>query len=47
MPGGEGIRQALEDARELVVGRPIGRSDEILNAFRATFGHLTRAGEAR
>ncbi|MFD0536817.1 hypothetical protein ACFQY7_26920 [Actinomadura luteofluorescens] len=44
VPGGEGIRRTLEDARDLVVGKPIGRSDEILNTVRATFGHLDAGG---
>ncbi|MEU8119289.1 hypothetical protein AB0C21_11350 [Spirillospora sp. NPDC049024] len=44
VPGGEGIRRTLEEARGLVVGRPIGRSDEILNAVRAAFGHLDAGG---
>jgi glucarate dehydratase len=44
VPGGEGIRKTLEDARELILGRPIGRSDEILNSVRATFGHLDAGG---
>ncbi|TDD84980.1 glucarate dehydratase [Actinomadura darangshiensis] len=44
VPGGEGIRRTLEDARELIIGRPIGRSDEILNTVRATFGHLDAGG---
>jgi glucarate dehydratase len=44
VPGGEGIRRTLEDARGLIVGRPIGRSDEILNSVRAAFGHLDAGG---
>ncbi|WP_243708620.1 hypothetical protein [Actinomadura sp. GC306] len=44
VPGGEGIRRTLQDARDLVVGRPIGRSDEILNAVRTAFGHLDAGG---
>ncbi|MGW2310206.1 enolase C-terminal domain-like protein [Actinomadura luteofluorescens] len=44
VPGGESIRRTLEDARDLVVGKPIGRSDEILNTVRATFGHLDAGG---
>ncbi|MDL4819413.1 enolase C-terminal domain-like protein [Actinomadura opuntiae] len=44
VPGGEGIRRTLEDARELVVGRRIGRSDEVLNGVRAAFGHLDAGG---
>src|SRR5512135_3850440 len=37
VPGGEKIRQTLEDARELVVGRPIGTCHDILNAMRRSF----------
>src|SRR6185369_16931399 len=37
VPGGEGIRQALEQRRELVVGRPIGLYNGILNAIRRSF----------
>ena len=44
VPGGEGIRRTLEDARGLIVGKPIGRSDEILNSVRAAFGHLDAGG---
>lgn len=44
VPGGEGIGRTLKDARDLVVGRPIGRSDAILDAVRAAFGHLDAGG---
>ena len=37
VPGGEKIRQTLEDARALVVGRPIGACNNILAAMRAQF----------
>lgn len=37
VPGGERIRQTLEDARELVIGRPIGSYNAILNAARRSF----------
>jgi glucarate dehydratase len=37
VPGGEGIRQTLEDARSLVVGQPIGRYNNILNQARQRF----------
>jgi len=36
VPGGEGIRQALERSRDLVVGQPIGRYNRILNRLRQT-----------
>ena len=35
VPGGEKIRQTLEDARPLVEGQPIGNLQAILNAMRA------------
>ncbi len=38
VPGGESIRQALERSRELVVGRPIGRTNGVLNAVRRALG---------
>lgn len=34
VPGGEGIRQALERTRPLVIGRPVGRYNGILNDLR-------------
>ncbi|WP_028239182.1 enolase C-terminal domain-like protein [Stutzerimonas azotifigens] len=34
VPGGEGIRLALERSRELVIGQPIGRYNRTLNALR-------------
>ena len=37
VPGGEGIRQALERSRELVVGTPIGCYNSTLNRIRRTF----------
>lgn len=37
VPGGEKIRQTLEDARSLVVGQPIGQYQRILNTLRAAF----------
>src|SRR5947207_7803429 len=44
VPGGERIRGTLEEARPLVVGRPIGRWNEILNAARERFGERDAAG---
>lgn len=58
VPGGEGIRHALERMTDLVVGQPIGRYQATLNAVRAalsgaaagagrTIRHeVTSAGEA-
>jgi glucarate dehydratase len=37
VPGGEQIRQTLEDARHLIVGQPIGAYNAILNAMRKAF----------
>lgn len=37
VPGGEPIRQTLEDARQLVVGQPIGNYKGMLNKVREAF----------
>ena len=44
VPGGEAIRKTLEDARALVVGQPIGRYNEILNAMQAAFADRDAGG---
>lgn len=44
VPGGEKIRQTLEDARELVVGKPIGAYQGILNAARRAFADRDSGG---
>ena len=44
VPGGERIRRTLEEARELVVGQPIGRYNAILNAIRRTFADRDSGG---
>jgi glucarate dehydratase len=44
VPGGEGIRQTLEDARPLVEGQPIGAWNSILNAMRRQFAHRDAGG---
>jgi glucarate dehydratase len=44
VPGGEKIRSTLEDARELVIGKPIGSQSAILNAVRAAFGDRDSGG---
>ncbi len=44
VPGGEKIRQTLDDARELVVGRPIGAYNAILNAARKSFADRDAGG---
>ena len=44
VPGGEKIRQTLEDARPLVEGRPIGELQAILNAMRSRFADRDSGG---
>ncbi|MBS4214220.1 MULTISPECIES: glucarate dehydratase [Neobacillus] len=44
VPGGEGIRKTLEDAKELVVGSSIGYYHNILNKVRETFASRDVAG---
>jgi len=44
VPGGERIRQTLDDARELVIGRPIGAYNAILNTARKSFAGRDAAG---
>jgi len=44
VPGGEGIRQTLEDARPLVVGQPVGRYQAVLNSARAAFASRDAGG---
>ena len=44
VPGGERIRQTLEDARPLVEGQPIGNLQAILNAMRARFADRDSGG---
>jgi glucarate dehydratase len=44
VPGGERIRQTLEDARGLVVGSPIGTYQKILNQVRQTFADRDAGG---
>ncbi|MCM3790118.1 glucarate dehydratase [Domibacillus indicus] len=44
VPGGEKIRQTLEDARELVVGQSIGTYNNILNNVRRQFADRDAAG---
>lgn len=43
-PGGEKIRQTLEDARELIVGRPIGAWNAVLAAMRSAFADRDSGG---
>ena len=44
VPGGERIRQTLEDARALVIGQTIGDYNAILNSIRAQFADRDSAG---
>src|SRR5436190_7811752 len=44
VPGGEKIRQTLEDARELVVGQPIGAQQRLLQQVQKTFADRDRGG---
>jgi len=37
VPGGEKIRQTIEDAKPLIVGKTLGEYNNILNAMRKTF----------
>src|SRR6202040_125466 len=44
VPGGEQIRQTLEDARQLVLDQPIGRHNNILGAVRKRFADRDTGG---
>jgi glucarate dehydratase len=44
IPGGERIRQTLEDAKPLVVGRPISAYNAVLNSVRERFADRDAAG---
>ncbi len=44
VPGGESIRRTLEDARALVVGRPLGDHLAVLNAMRSAFAGRDAGG---
>lgn len=44
VPGGEKIRQTLEEARSLVIGQTIGRYKTILNSVQAQFGNRDTGG---
>lgn len=47
VPGGEKIRQTLEDAKSLVIGKPIGGYHAVLNAMRKTFGDRDSGGRGQ
>jgi len=44
VPGGELIRRTLEDARPLVIGRPVGAYHGVLNAIRGSFADRDKGG---
>ncbi|MEF7616276.1 enolase C-terminal domain-like protein, partial [Aquincola sp. MAHUQ-54] len=44
VPGGEAIRQTLEDARTLIVGQPVGEYQGLLQIVRATFAERDSGG---
>ena len=44
VPGGEKIRQTIEDARALIVGKTLGEYNAILNAMRAAFADRDAGG---
>jgi glucarate dehydratase len=44
VPGGEGIRKTLEDARPLILGATIGNYHHILNTMRKTFANRDEGG---
>lgn len=47
VPGGEKIRQTLEDARELIVGKTIGACNNILQTMRAAFADRDAGGRGK
>jgi glucarate dehydratase len=44
VPGGEAIRQTLEDASPLLLGQPVGHYQAVLNAMRAAFAGRDAGG---
>ena len=47
VPGGEKIRQVLEAARELVIGRPLAAYNSVLRAVQEQFGGYDSEGRGR
>jgi glucarate dehydratase len=47
VPGGEKIRQTLEDARPLVIGQTIGACNNVLAAMRAAFADRDAGGRGK
>ncbi len=44
VPGGESIRQTLEDAGPLIIGKSLGDYNAVLNAIRSTFANRDAGG---
>ena len=44
VPGGESIRQTIEDARSLLIGKTLGEHNDILNAMRRQFADRDAGG---
>jgi len=47
VPGGENIRQTIEDARPLVVGKTLGEYNNVLNAMRTAFADRDAGGRGQ
>src|SRR4051794_14449709 len=47
VPGGEAIRQTLDDARELVVGQTVGNYKAVLNRMRVAFNERDAGGRGQ
>ena len=47
VPGGERIRQTIEDAKELVIGQPVTAATEILRSIQKQFGDRDAGGRGR
>ncbi|MDQ0027581.1 glucarate dehydratase [Variovorax paradoxus] len=47
VPGGEKIRQTLEDARDLIVGEPLGKHNAVLNSMRNAFANRDSGGRGQ
>jgi glucarate dehydratase len=47
VPGGEKIRQTIEDARPLIVGKTLGEYNNVLNAMRTAFADRDAGGRGQ
>jgi glucarate dehydratase len=47
VPGGEKIRQTIEDARELVIGQPVSASAAVIETVRTRFGDRDAGGRGQ